>query len=91
MNERPPVDTPPPPHRSSFLDSRWLVLALLFLVTGALGVPILWASGAFSRNAKILLTLVVTIYTLLICTVAALIVLWAYQRVMQAFAMVTGL
>lgn len=39
------------------------VLVLLFVVLGPLGLPTLWRSPAFSRGAKIALTIVMVVYT----------------------------
>ena len=52
------------------VDNPWLMLAMLFLVTGALGLPLLWISRGFSAASKFVLSIVVLIYT------AAL--LWAF-------------
>jgi hypothetical protein len=58
--------TPPAPQRSSgrgLVDNPWAVLALLFLVMGVLGIPLLWWSRGFSTVMKVVWTLVVTCYT----------------------------
>jgi hypothetical protein len=39
------------------------VLLLLFVVLGPLGLPYLWKSPGFSRGFKIVLTVLVVIYT----------------------------
>ena len=36
-------------------EPRWLVLVMLFVLMGALAVPMLWRSPHFSRAAKIIL------------------------------------
>jgi hypothetical protein len=51
-----------------------LLIAVLFLVTAALGLPLLWISRGFSLTAKIVLTILVLIWTAL--------VLWAFYAVM---------
>jgi hypothetical protein len=51
-------------------DSRWIVLGTLFLVTGVFGLPMLWISRGFSRAGKVVLSIVVTLYTVLL--------LWAF-------------
>ncbi len=52
------------------LDNPWLMLAMLFFVTAALGIPFLWMSRGFSTRAKVVLSIVVLVYTVLI--------LWAF-------------
>jgi len=44
----------------------WAVLVLLFLVLGPLGLPLLWRSPRFSRGWKIVLTVVMIVYTALL-------------------------
>ncbi len=63
-------------------DSRWMVLAILFGVTGALGIPLLWVSKRFSLVERIFWSIVVTIYTLALVGVTAAIVMWSYQMIM---------
>jgi hypothetical protein len=43
----------------------WVVL-LLFVVLGPFGLPYLWKSPGFSRNLKIVLTVLVVAYTALL-------------------------
>lgn len=45
------------------IDNRVAVVALLFLVTGVLGIPILWMNCRFSLTSKIVLSIVTTVYT----------------------------
>jgi hypothetical protein len=52
------------------LDNPWLILLLLFFVTAALGLPLLWISRAFSAPTKVVLSIVVLIYTVVL--------LWAF-------------
>lgn len=66
-------------------DNRWAVLACLFFVTGALGLPLLWLGRAFSTWMKILLSLVVTIYTALLLWLFWLVMLWCYHRITESF------
>ena len=69
---------------AAILGNPWIVVAILFLVTGALGIPLIWLCRAFSTRAKILLTFAVTIYTVLILWVFWLIMLWCYHRIVDA-------
>lgn len=66
------------------VDNRWLVLAMLFFVTAALGLPILWISRGFSRTWKIVLTVVVIAWTVLILWLFWLIMVWCYTRIADA-------
>lgn len=56
------------------LDNPWLMLVMLFFVTAAFGIPFLWLSRGFSTTAKVALTIVVLLYTVLI--------LWAFTAFM---------
>ncbi len=69
---------------SQTLQSRTAVLATLFLVTGALGLPMLWYSPVFSRVDKILWTLMIMIYTTALIGVTWAIVVWCYRLVMSS-------
>ena len=41
----------------------WLVLAILFFVAGPFGLPLVWKNPRFSKGVKIVLTLVMIVYT----------------------------
>lgn len=41
----------------------WIVIALLFLVLGPFGLPLVFKNPYFGRRAKILLTLLTLLYT----------------------------
>jgi hypothetical protein len=83
------TDAPPPaaPPRNNSLrvliDNPWAVLILLFAVTGFLGIPVLWMSRGFTTTMKVVLSIVVTIYTLALigCTVAIL--WWAWSKALS--------
>jgi hypothetical protein len=66
------------------LQSRKGLLVLLFGVTGVLGVPLLWVSPSFSKSEKVLYSLLVTVYTLVLVAVACGILWWAYLRITGA-------
>jgi hypothetical protein len=68
------------------VDNPWVVLALLFLVMGFLGLPILWASRGFSRRAKVWLSLVVIVYTLALIGCTGAVLWWSYQSISKSFA-----
>ncbi len=65
------------------LDNRPAILALLFLVTGLFGIPLLWMSDSFSRTEKIAWSIVVTLYTLMLIGAIIAICWWAYLQVSQ--------
>lgn len=76
-----PTFDPPGSGKKDLLQSRSAVLAILFLVTGALGIPLLWINRNFSPIERIAWTIVVTIYTLILIAFTAWIVWWAYRQV----------
>ena len=65
----------------SLVDSPWLVLALLFFVTAALGLPVLWFSRGFSAVTKAMLSVIVLLYTALLLWLTWLIAAWAYASI----------
>ena len=70
-----------PSSQSSMLQSKMVVLAMLFLVTGFLGIPLLWTSKRFSDAERIFWSISVTIYTLLLLYGAYLVVAWSYRQI----------
>ncbi len=56
--------------QEQILDQRLPILVVLFCVMGVLGLPLLWLSPAFRRRTKVILTIVVVIYTGLLATAA---------------------
>jgi hypothetical protein len=68
------------------VDNPWLVLATLFFVTAALGLPLLWISRGFSRGWKISLTFAVLAWTALVLWIFALIMAWSYGQIAEAVA-----
>ncbi|MHB8969167.1 MAG: hypothetical protein ACYC3X_04370 [Pirellulaceae bacterium] len=69
--------------RASLADNPWAMLAGLFLVTGALGLPLLWLGRAFSTPVKVLLSVLVTLYTAVILWLFWLVLLWCYHRIAE--------
>jgi hypothetical protein len=69
--------------RNGKLQSRVAVLSILFLVTGAIGVPLLWMNPNFSRTERVLWTVVVSLYTLSLLAVFGGVVWWLYQRLID--------
>ena len=66
-------------------ESRGMVLAILFGVTGALGIPLLWMGNRFSLVEKIFWSVVVIIYTTALVGVTAAIVMWAYRVISSVY------
>jgi len=94
MTEQPmnaPVIKPPAagPRAQSWrdvIDNPWLMLAMLFFVTAALGLPFLWISRGFSTLSKIVLTIVVLAWTALALWLTWLVVVWSLTRIEDALA-----
>ena len=66
---------------SALTESRSMVLLILFGVTGALGIPLLWINKRFSLIEKLFWSAMVLIYTSLLVGFAAWVVMWAYRVV----------
>lgn len=62
------------------IDNPWVVLALLFLVTAGLGLPVLWISRGFSVASKIVVSVIVLVYTALVVWLFWLVMLWCVHR-----------
>ena len=69
---------------ATIAESKGMVLAILFGVTGALGIPLLWVNGKFSLAERLFWSLVVIIYTTALVGVTAAIVMWAYRVIIGA-------
>jgi len=67
------------------LQSKSAVLGTLFLVTGALGLPLLWYSPVFTRFEKLLWSLIAIAYTSALIGVTGAILYWCYQLVIKMF------
>jgi hypothetical protein len=80
---------PPPVAREpgllrALLDNPWFVLVLLFFVMAILGLPVLWISRGFSVAAKIVLSVLVALYTALLFWLTWLIIAWSYASMMRS-------
>ena len=78
------VNRAPPQAWRELVDNRWLMVAMLFFVTAALGLPLLWISRGFSRTSKIALTIAVLAWTALVFWAFYLIMAWCYMRIAEA-------
>jgi len=67
---------------SSLTQSRPMVLAILFGVTGVLGIPLLWMNSPFSTAERIFWSIAVTIYTAVLIGITGKIVMWSYRTIM---------
>ena len=68
-------------HQDDRLKMQLYMVLMLFLVTAALGIPFLWMSRGFSTGMKIFLSIVVTLYTVLILYLFYLVMAWCYTRI----------
>ena len=75
------TNTSPINWETKVLQSRTAVLAILFFVTGALGIPLLWMNPKFSRIERIVWSIVVSLYTIVLVWITAQIVMWSYRQV----------
>jgi hypothetical protein len=66
------------------VDNPWLMIAMLFLVTAALGLPFLWISRGFSTVSKVVLTILVVAWTVLVLWLFWLVMVWCYGRITDA-------
>ncbi|EMI54182.1 hypothetical protein [Rhodopirellula sallentina] len=57
--------------------SPWAVLTVLFVVTGAFGLPLLWRNDRFSLAGKCFWSVAVTVYTVALFYGMFLVVRWS--------------
>ena len=74
-----PASAPKQPSFFDLIDNPWVVLVLLFFVMAILGLPVLWKSRGFSTLAKIVLSVVVTLYTAFLFWLVWLICVWCWS------------
>jgi hypothetical protein len=65
-------------------DNPWMILFLLFFVTAALGLPMVWYSKSFSPATKVVLNIVVSLYTVAILGCFGGVMYWVVNRIMSA-------
>ncbi len=65
----------------SLTENKLAVLATLFLVTGALGIPLLWMSSKFSVLERWLWSIVNSVYTAVLIWLVFQICLWSWRRI----------
>jgi uncharacterized membrane protein YcjF (UPF0283 family) len=88
----PPIVRPPPANAgpaaprskwSFVLESRVAMFGMLFCVTGFLGLPLLWMSQKFTHAEKVVWSVVVVIYTLVLIGLTIAICWWSYSQLSQ--------
>lgn len=88
MPEAKEPPTAPPAAEGSLarraLDNPWLMLLMLFGVTLFLGLPFLWISRGFSTTGKIVVTLLVLLWTVIVFACFFAVVWWCWQRISGA-------
>ena len=67
---------------ADMIQSKVAVLSTLCLMTGALGLPLLWMNRQFTDRERLFWAVVVTIYTTILIGIVVWICLWAYNRIM---------
>ena len=75
----PPGQTTALPLPPSLTHSRGAVLAILFLVTGAIGIPLLWMNPNFSTTERIVWSIVATIYTAILIGIVVAVLMWSWR------------
>lgn len=78
------------PTPGPLFQSRPMVLATLFLVTGVLGVPLLWRSPCFGTIEKWVWTVVVAIYTAVLLAGVVWLLSWSLGRASPMWMGVTS-
>jgi len=88
-DSRDTTETAPPVITASLVgpnESRGTILLMLFVLMGALAIPMLWQSSHFSRRAKIVLSIAAALQTV----VALACVAWAVGWFVGRFSGVLG-
>ncbi len=66
---------------SAGIQNRGVVLAILFLVTGVLGLPLLWLCKTFTTFERIFWSVTVSLYTAALIWVVAQICWWTIRQI----------
>ena len=69
-----------------YLDSKLLVLGLLFFVMAILGIPLLWLSNAFSKIEKVFWTVIVVVYTALLFLGTYWVLRWSWNQIQSTLS-----
>jgi len=80
-----PQPNPVPPAWREIIDRPGLMIVMLFFVTAATGLPFLWMSRGFSVVGKIVLTILVLLWTALVLWAFYLVMAWCIPRILEGF------
>ena len=74
---------PPAPAEGggNLIQNKYAVLAALFVVTGFLGLPLLWMNRNFSSTERLLWSIVVIIYSLILIGITVFVMWWSYRQI----------
>jgi len=82
-----PWVTNAPPARDegggNLIQNKLAVLAALFLVTGFLGLPLLWMNRQFSAVERLFWSVVIILYTLILIGITVFVGWWCYHQVIM--------
>jgi len=70
---------------SALVQNKLAVLAVMFLVTGFLGLPLLWLCKKFSNAERWTWAVINTIYTCALIWVVVQVCLWSWGRISASF------
>ncbi len=87
MSEVPATSKATKPAESSLrklADNPYAVIALIFCVTGCLGIPVIMICRGFSPSKKVLWVVISLIYTAFLFLLVGIICAWAYGNIMKA-------
>lgn len=70
----------PEKKKRKMFQSRRAVLSILFLVTGAIGIPLLWTCPHFSRGERLFWAVIVSLYTAALLYGTGAIIWWVYRQ-----------
>ncbi len=87
---QPPITSPPAQAKKGrldwLLDNKPALLGMLFFVTAALGLPLLWKSKKFTTAEKTTWSIIVSIYTIIILWIFCAIMWWSYARISESLS-----
>jgi hypothetical protein len=93
---QPQIDSPPietkktAPSWRDLIDRPIVLLAVLFFVTAAPGLPLLWISRRFSLAGKIVWTILVLAWTVLVLWGFYLVMAWCLPRIWESLQILWG-
>ena len=68
---------------SELVQSKLAVLAMLFFVTGFLGLPLLWLCRRFSPAERWIWAIINTVYTCVLIWIVYKICMWSWNQISQ--------